>query len=95
MLRTQELDEDYPFDLNDQWTGVLTICAWTIRSSAHTLMEASPGQLAFGRDMLFDMSFIANWQQIKDRRRESALDNARRVIYRVSVDSTKSASTTE
>lgn len=78
MLRTQELDEEYPFDLNDPWTGILTKCAWAIRSSIHTLMEASPGQLVFGRDMLFDISFIANWQQIKDKRRDSALDNAMR-----------------
>jgi len=78
MLHTQELDDNYPFDLNDPWTDIISKCAWTLRASVHSLMEASPGQLIFGRDMLFDVSFIANWQILKDRRREAALDNAMR-----------------
>jgi hypothetical protein len=46
--------------------------AWAIRSTFHTTLGATPGQLVYGRDMLFDLSFKANWKNIKERKKESA-----------------------
>jgi hypothetical protein len=32
-------------------------------------LGATPGQLVYGRDMLFDLSFEANWKNIKERKK--------------------------
>jgi hypothetical protein len=34
--------------------------AWTVCSTYHPVLKASPGAAIFGRDMLFDISLIAN-----------------------------------
>jgi hypothetical protein len=34
--------------------------AWAICSTYHTVLKASPGVAIFGRNMLFDIPFIAN-----------------------------------
>jgi hypothetical protein len=36
----------------------LTDAAWTIRSTYHTVLKASPGAAIFGRDMLFNIPFL-------------------------------------
>ncbi len=46
----------------------LSDAAWAIRSTCHTVLKASPGAAIFGRDMLFDISFIADWQKIGEHR---------------------------
>jgi hypothetical protein len=40
--------------------------AWAIHSTYHTVLKASPGVAVFGHDMLFDIPFIANWNNIGD-----------------------------
>ena len=40
--------------------AVLTNSSWTIRSTYYTVLKASPGAAIFGRDMLFDIPFIAD-----------------------------------
>jgi hypothetical protein len=42
--------------------------AWAIRSTYHTVLKASPGVAIFGRDMLFDITFVADWRKIGERR---------------------------
>ncbi len=42
--------------------------AWAICSTYHTVIQASPGAAIFGRDMLFDIPFIADWKQIGEHR---------------------------
>ncbi len=41
---------------------------WAICSSYHTVLKASPGEAIFGRDMLFDIPFVADWAKIGDHR---------------------------
>ncbi len=60
--------------------------AWAIRSTYHTVLKASPGATIFGRDMLFDVPFIADWNKIGDyRQRQTDLstehENKRRFDY--------------
>ncbi len=51
--------------------------AWAICSTYHTVLKASPGAAIFGRDMLFDIPFIADWNKIGDyRQRQADLDTA-------------------
>ncbi len=54
----------------------LSNAAWAICSTYHTVLKASPGAAIFGRDMLFDISFIADWQKIERRQRLTDLNNA-------------------
>ena len=59
MVRTSEIDmadSMAPSDID----AVLTYAAWDIRSTYHTVLKASPGAAIFGRDMLFDIPFIAD-----------------------------------
>jgi hypothetical protein len=42
--------------------------AWAIRSTYHTVLKASPGAAIFGRNMLFDIPFVADWHKIGEQR---------------------------
>ena len=44
---------------------VLTDAAWTICSTHHTVLKASPGAAIFGQDMLLDITFIADWKKMR------------------------------
>ena len=46
----------------------LTNAAWAVCSTYHMVLKASPGAAIFGRDMLFDIPFIADWNKIWDYR---------------------------
>ncbi len=48
----------------------LADAAWAIRSTHHTVLKTSPGAAIFGRDMLFDISFIADWKTIREHRQK-------------------------
>jgi hypothetical protein len=51
---------------------------WAICSTHHTVLEASPGAAIFGRDMLFDIPFIADWKTIGEHRQRIADHNTDR-----------------
>ena len=64
--------------------------SWTmqqaIRSTYHTVLKASPGAAIFGRDMLFDIPFVADWYKIGEHRqlltdRNNERENKRRIDY--------------
>ena len=67
MLRTAALDMAETVSPSDIDTYIHD-AAWAIRSTYHTVLKASPGSAIFGRDMLFDIPYIANWNKIGDRR---------------------------
>jgi hypothetical protein len=67
MLHTAELDmadSVTPDDIDVFLDNV----AWAIRSTYHTVLKASPGAAIFGRNMLFDIPFMADWHKIGERR---------------------------
>jgi hypothetical protein len=39
----------------------------------HTVLKTSPGAAIFGRDMLFDIPFLADWSKIGKYRQERIL----------------------
>jgi hypothetical protein len=67
MLRTAEIDMATSVAPSDIAT-FLTNVAWTICSTYRTILKASPGAAIFGRDMLFDIPYIADWNKIGDNR---------------------------
>ena len=77
MLRTfeleeRELDEQRPF------AGILSAVAWAIRSTYHTTLEATPGQLVFGRDMILNVQHIADWHYINSQKNKKIKENNKR-----------------
>jgi hypothetical protein len=67
MLRTAELDMANTVNASDI-DIFLVDAAWAICSTYHTVLKASPGAAIFGRDMLFDIPFIADWKTIGEHR---------------------------
>jgi hypothetical protein len=63
MMRTSEIDMANSVEPADIGTFIDN-AAWAIRSTYHTVLTASQGAAMFGRDMLFDIPFIADWKQI-------------------------------
>ncbi len=58
-----------------------------ICSTYHTVLKASPGAAIFGRDMLFDILFIADWKIIGEhRQRLTDLNTARENEGRIDYD---------
>jgi hypothetical protein len=86
MLRTAEIDTANsvtPDDVN----VFLDNAAWVICSTYHTVLRASPGAAVFGRNMLFDIPYIANWINIEDyRQRQTDLSTERKNKKRVDYD---------
>ncbi len=61
--------------------------AWAICSTYHIVLKASPGAAIFGRDMLFGILFIADWNKIGDyRQHQTNLNAARKKNKRVNYD---------
>ena len=54
MIRTFELEENY-LDEEGPWKGILSATAFAVRSTVHTTLKKTPGQLVFGRDLVFNM----------------------------------------
>ena len=67
MLCTAEIDMADSVKTSDI-DAFLTDAAWAIHSTYHTVLKASPGAAIFGRDMLFDILFIADWKKIGEQR---------------------------
>ena len=72
-LRAMELG-NRPFD-DTTIHGVLQAIAWGLRSTFHTALQSSPGQLTFGRDMIIPATYLANWRDINARRERNVLYN--------------------
>ncbi len=85
MMHTSELDMADSVEPADIDTFIDN-AAWAICSTYHTVLKTSPGAAIFGRDMLFDIPFIADWKQIGDYRQHQTdcgnkHENNKRVDY--------------
>jgi len=74
MLRTFELEEQQ-LDPQEPWSQILSAVAFSVHSTYHTTLEATPAQLIFGRDMLLPVQFQADWAQIQMRRQAAINKN--------------------
>ena len=85
IIRTFELQENY-LDEDDPWAGILSAAAFAVRSTYHTTLQKTPGQLVYGRDMILNVQHIANWEYIKNRKqtiinKNNKRENAKRIPY--------------
>ncbi len=83
MLRTAEVDMADSVTASDIDT-FLTNASWAIRSTYHKVLKASPGAAIFGRDMLCDIPYIADWNKIGVHRQcQTDLNTAPENLQRV------------
>jgi hypothetical protein len=85
MVRTFELENNY-LDEDNPWKGILSATAFAVRSTFHTTLQNTPGQLVFGRDMIFNIQHTANWEYIKQQKQQiinknNAQENAGRIEH--------------
>jgi transposase InsO family protein len=85
MIRTFELETNY-LDQDDPWKGILSATAFAVRSTYHTTLKKTPGQLVFGRDMIFNIKHVANWEYIRQNKQKmieknNKAENAKRVAH--------------
>jgi hypothetical protein len=86
MLRTfEDNNRDLPSII--PLLSFISAASWATHSTYHTTLQATPGRLVFGRDMLLSIPFRADWAQIKIRKQglinEGVLrENASRIQYR-------------
>lgn len=85
MIRTFDL-EGIDLAVDDPFAGLVSAVGFAIRSTYHTTLQSTPGQLVFGRDMIFPIQHLADWQLIKNRKqllidKNNARENAKRVDH--------------
>jgi hypothetical protein len=86
MLHTSELDMAEMVKASDI-DVFLSDAAWAVHSTYQTVLKASPGAAIFGRNMFFDIPFIADWQKIGEHRQKlTDLNNARETEGRIDYD---------
>jgi transposase InsO family protein len=69
IIRTFELESNY-LDEEDPWKGILSATAFAVQSTFHTSLRNTPGQLVFGRDMIYNIKHEANWDLKKKRKQQ-------------------------
>jgi hypothetical protein len=85
IIHTFELENNY-LDDNDPWKGILSATAFAVRSTFHTTLQNTPGQLVFGRDMILNVKHEANWEYIRAQKQDIILksnkaENAQRIPH--------------
>jgi hypothetical protein len=74
-------------DEKDPWGPFFSSAAYAIRSTFHTTLKATPGQLVFGRDMVLPIKFMADWGAIEQQhQKEMGRNNRRENASRISHD---------
>ena len=89
MLLTRDLNNQV-FDYIDPWGENLSSIAWAIRASFHSTLNATPAQLVFGRDIIFNIASIVDWRNITARKqkqieRDNVRENSRRIDFNYQV----------
>ena len=66
MIQTNSLRRD---DWDLEIESALQTLVWEIRTAIRTGTQYSPGQLTFGRDMIFNFPIASNWGRIHATRK--------------------------
>ena len=71
---TFELDKNH-MDAMDPWAGILSAATFGMRSMIHMTLNATPGQLVFGHDVILNLQCQADWQAIKQHKQSVINEN--------------------
>ena len=70
MIRTYQLPTNDTLDEEDPFTGLLSAVTFETRATVHTTLGATPSQLVFGRDMVFNIPVLVDLVALRDNRQE-------------------------
>ena len=90
MLLTKNLADD-TLDYINPFGSILASVAWAVRSSYNNTTDATPAQLVFGRDMMFNLSTLVNWKELSIRKqalvdKNTLRENRKRIDYDYQID---------
>jgi hypothetical protein len=77
LIRSFQLQDKPYYDPDDPFGGILAAVAFAIRSTYHMTLQAMPGQLIFGRDMVLNAQHLTYWTAIKARKQQIICKNNR------------------
>ena len=85
MMRASNID-NLQLSTEDPWTEVLDIITYAICSTYHTTLQDTPDQLVFGRDMIYPLQYISEWDIIRKRKqalidKNNERENSKRVDF--------------
>ena len=85
MIRAKNI-KSMSLDIDDPWGSILSSVAYAVRSTYHTTLGATPAQLVFGRDMIYPIAFVAEWDVIRRNKqrlinKSNERENSTRVDY--------------
>jgi hypothetical protein len=66
--------DNHIFDYNDPWSQILENCAGEIQYTGHCILGATPAQIAFARDLLLELSYTENYNELKTIQIETYLN---------------------
>ena len=68
----------HTLDAHDPWSPFLLAAAFAVQATCYTMMQASPGQLVFGQDMVLPIKYITDWECLRQvQQKQINRDNAR------------------
>jgi hypothetical protein len=77
LIRSFQLQDKPYYDPDDPWRGILMAIAFALRSTYHMTLQAMPGQLIFGRDMVLYVQHLTDWTAIKACKQQIICKNNR------------------
>ena len=81
-FRTFELYDNNGIDNDDPWSDILAAVMAAARSTYSMTTQATPMQLVFGRDVIINTKFIADWDYIRQRKQNNnERENAKRIPH--------------
>ena len=60
LIVTKNLDKTL-YNCIDYWGEILATVVWEVREYCHCTLSFTPGQVIFGRGMLFNLMSIVDW----------------------------------
>ena len=90
LIRSFELQDNPYLDSDDPWSGILAAALFAMCSMYHTTLRMMPGQLVFGRDMILNTQYLADWTAIKAHKQQlihknNIIKNSKRIPHQYKV----------
>ena len=90
LIRSFKLQDNPYLDSDDPWLGILAAASFAMCSTYHTTLRAMPGQLIFGRDMILNTQYLADWTAIKAHKQQlihknNIIENSKRIPHQYKV----------
>jgi hypothetical protein len=90
MFLTKNMKEQI-LDYIDPFGDILASIAWAVRASYNSTTDATPAELVFGRDMMFNIKSIVDWKALSIRKQKAVdaanvRENARRINHDYQID---------